>query len=352
MGVHATHLRAVAAVPLSARSRLLIESLEPRVSMIADDALMPPMRGPADWSGDPSFRRTAEQQAHFDSLVDEADALFGIPDVNPGALARAAESSARLRWVMTTAAGGGSQVRDAQLSASALERIVFTTSAGVHARPLAEFAVFGVLAGSKDLQRLQRDQQELRWPQRWEMRHLDEMTVLVVGLGGIGAECARSFRALGSRVWGANRSGRAIGDVDRVVRLDELAHVVGEVDAIVLALPGTARTHHVVDRDLLALVKPGVTVVNVGRGSVLDEVALLRALDDGRVGFAALDVFEVEPLTRSSLLWAHPRVLISPHTAALSFHEEERVARRFAENATRLLDGRPMLAVVDTVEFY
>jgi phosphoglycerate dehydrogenase-like enzyme len=93
-------------------------------------------------------------------------------------------------------------------------------------------------------------------------------------------------------------------------------------------------------------------LTNVGRGTVIDEAALLSALDDGRIAFAGLDVFEREPLEAASPLWSHPNVLVSPHTAALSSKEEERIARRFAENATRLLDGRELRAVVDTVEFY
>ena len=98
--------------------------------------------------------------------------------------------------------------------------------------------------------------------------------------------------------------------------------------------------------------RPGMILTNVGRGTVVDEVALLGALDDGRVAFAGLDVFENEPLDAASPLWDHPGVLVSPHTAAINSNEEERIARRFAENATRLLDGLPLRAVVDTVEFY
>lgn len=98
--------------------------------------------------------------------------------------------------------------------------------------------------------------------------------------------------------------------------------------------------------------KPGAIITNVGRGTVVDETALRGALDDGRIAFAALDVFEQEPLDAASPLWGHPQVLVSPHTAALSSKEEERIARRFAENAARLLDGEPLTAVVDTVEFY
>ena len=205
-----TTLRAVAAVPLREDLCALIETLEPRVQMIRDHRLTAPMRGPADWSGDPDFTRTPEQQRAFDEMVDSADALFGIPDVDPAALARTVRDNPKLRWVMTTAAGGGAQVRAAQLDRAALDRIAFTTSAGVHGGPLAEFAVFGVLAGAKNLPRLIEDQQGRVWPDRWEMRQLDEMTVLVVGLGGIGAECARRFHARGAREWGTTRTATAV----------------------------------------------------------------------------------------------------------------------------------------------
>ncbi|KYJ97696.1 D-2-hydroxyacid dehydrogenase [Microbacterium sp. p3-SID338] len=345
-------VRAVVAVPLAEELCGLIEELEPRLEVVHDAALVPPMRGPADWSGDPEFSRTPEQQRAFDDLVDSADVLFGIPDVDPQALARTVSANPGLRWVMTTAAGGGSTVKAAGLDRADLDRIVFTTSAGVHGGTLAEFALFAVLAGAKGLPRLLDDQRKRTWPDRWEMRQVDEMTVLVVGVGGIGAECARRFHALGARVWGTSRSGRAVEGVDRLIAPDELVDAVGEVDAIVVTLPGTEQTRHLIGEEVLRAVKPGVILTNVGRGSVVDETALLAALDDGRVGFAGLDVFEQEPLPADSPLWTHPRVLVSPHTAALSSKEEERIARRFAENATRLLDGRELRAVVDTVEFY
>lgn len=345
-------LRAVAAVPLTEELCRLIEELEPRIEVIRDHSLMHPMRGPADWSGDPEHTRTPEQQAAFEAMVDSADALFGIPDVDSAALARTVTANPRLRWVMTTAAGGGAQVKAAGLEREDLERITFTTSAGVHGGPLAEFAVFAVLAGAKGLPRLAQDQRDRVWPDRWEMRQVDEMTVLVVGLGGIGAECARRFHALGAQVWGTTRTGARVEGVDRLVPLDELVQAVGQVDAIVVTLPGTEQTHHLIGEDVFAAVRPGTILASVGRGTVIDESALLPALDDGRIAFAGLDVFEVEPLASSSPLWSHPNVLVSPHTAALSSKEEERIARRFAENAARLLDGRPLRAVVDTVEFY
>lgn len=347
-----SRLRAVVAVPLPEELCRLIEEIEPRVEVVRDHALEHPARWPADWSGDPSHTRTPAEQSAYERMVDSADVLFGIPDVDADALARTVRANPRLRWVMTTAAGGGSTVKAAGLDRGELDRVVFTTSAGVHGGPLAEFAVFAVLAGAKGLPRLLDDQRTRTWPDRWRMRQLDELTVLVVGLGGIGAECARRFHALGATVWGTTRSGDPVDGVDRLVPIDDLAEVVAEVDAIVVTLPGTAQTEHLIGADVLAAVRPGVIVTNVGRGSVIDEAALLDALDDGRVSFAGLDVFEQEPLADDSPLWTHPHVLVSPHTAAIDAREEERIARRFAENAGRLIDGRPLQAVVDTVEFY
>lgn len=352
MGETETRLRAVVAVPLPEELCVLIEELEPRLEVVRDHALTHPARWAADWSGDPEHTRTPAEQEAFDAMVDSADVLFGAPDVDADALARTVAANPRLRWVMTTAAGGGSTVKAAGLPRADLDRIVFSTSAGVHGGTLAEFSVFAVLAGAKGLPRLLADQRSRTWPDRWQMRQLDEMTVLIVGLGGIGAECARRFHALGARVWGTTRSGEPVDGVDRLVPLDQLTGAVGEVDAIVVTLPGTAQTHHLIGEEVLAAVKPGMILTNVGRGTVIDEVALLGALDDGRVAFAGLDVFENEPLDVASPLWDHPSVLISPHTAAINSNEEERIARRFAENATRLLDGLPLRAVVDTVEFY
>lgn len=345
-------LRVVAAAPLSAEDADFIRTRTPAVELLLEPDLLPPMRYPADFEGDPAFRRTPEQQQRFETLLDAADALYGIPDASSASLARTVQQNPRLRWVHTMAAGGGSQVKAAALDDAALRRIVFTTSAGVHGEPLAEFALFGVLAGAKNLGRLRALQDRHEWPGRWRMGQLSEQRVLVLGLGGIGSAVAAKLNALGAEVIGVSRSGTRVAGVRRIVRPHVLADVIGEVDALVVTLPGTAATEGMVDDALLQRVKPGLTVVNVGRGSVIDEAALLAALDDGRVGFAALDVVTHEPLDPGSLLWSRSDVVISPHTAGLTAGEERRIATLFADNAARLLDGRPLRNVVDTVEFY
>jgi phosphoglycerate dehydrogenase-like enzyme len=350
-------LTVVVSTPLSEELCGMIERAEPRITLVRDQSLLPPMRHPADFHGDPGFRRSAEQQQRFEAMIDSADVLYGIPDVDPAALKRAVENNPRLRWVQVMAAGGGGQVKAAALSKEKLESVAFTTSAGVHGGPLAEFAVFGVLAGAKTLPRLLKQQRAHVWSERWEMKQVSESTVLILGLGGIGLEAARVLSGLGAHVIGTSRHANELErgsaeQVDELVHPDRLLEIAPRIDAVVLALPGTASTQGLIGAEFFSAVRPGVTVVNVGRGTVIDEEALIAALREGVVGFAALDVVAHEPLDSASPLWDFANVLISPHTAALNVAEDRRIAELFADNATRFLDGRPLRNLVDTVEFY
>lgn len=345
-------LRVVVATPLSEENSRIILEAEPRIDLIRDASLLPPMRLPGDHGGDPEFRRSAAEDARFTALLDTAQVLYGIPGGDPSALRRTADANPDLIWVQTMAAGGGGQVGAAGLSAEQLERIAFTTSAGVHGGPLAEFAVFGVLAGAKTLPRLMAQQRAHEWSGRWLMGQVSEMTILVMGLGGIGSEVARLLAALGATVIGTSRRPTEIAGVSRVIHPDDILTVAPVIDAVVTTLPGTAMTTGMLGETFFAALTPGATVVNVGRGTVIDEKALIAALRAGAVGFAALDVFESEPLDAASPLWDLPNVLVSPHTAALDQAEDRRIAELFAANATRLLDGEQLLNRVDTVEFY
>ncbi|MEU4486957.1 D-2-hydroxyacid dehydrogenase [Streptomyces purpurascens] len=345
-------LRVAVAAPLSEENAALIRRLEPRIDLVVDHSLLPPMRWPADFSGEPGWQRAPGQQRAYEAAIDSADALYGIPDVDPAALARAVRANPRLRWVHTMAAGGGGQVKAAGLNAEELGRVLFTTSAGVHGRPLAEFAVFGVLAGAKDLPRLNRQQRDRAWSGRWTMGQVSRQTVLVLGLGGIGRAVATALHALGATVIGTSRRDVTVPGVSTVVRPDSITEVAPTVDAVVNTLPGTEATEHLLGKRFFDALRPGASLVNVGRGTVVDEAALADALDSGRVGFAALDVFETEPLPAGSPLWHHEQVLVSPHTAALDASEDRLIAELFAANATRLLDGQELVNRVNTVEFY
>ncbi len=345
-------VRVAIATPLHPDLRPLITAVDPRIELLVDDELLPPQRFPGDHDGEPTFHRTDEQQDAFDALLAKADVFYGIPDTRPAALAPAVRANRNLRWVQTMAAGGGAQVKAAGLTEDELARVVFTTSAGVHGGTLAEFALFGVLAGAKDLPRLQSLQRDREWPGRWAMKQVGEQTVLIVGLGGIGSETARLLKGFGATVLGVKRRAEPVEHVDEVHTDAALPELIARADAMVITLPGTDATTGLISRDLLAAAKPGIVVVNVGRGTVVDEPALVDALLSGTVSSAYLDVFATEPLPDDSPLWGMPNVLVSPHTAALSPAEDRRIAELFADNLRRYLDGAPLRNVVDTHDFY
>lgn len=345
-------LRVVVATPLTDELGDLIVQLEPRIDLVCEQELLPPMRWPGDHDGDPAFTRTPGQQERFEQLLAEGDAYYGIPDTDPALLAKMVKRNPRLRWVHTMAAGGGGQIKAANLSAEELERIQVTTSAGPHSDPLAEFAVFGALAGLKDLPRLQADQSAKQWPGRWLMRHLRHTTVCVVALGSIGRGVVKRFDALGARVIGVNRSKVEVEGVSTLYQTADIVQAAAEADIIVNTAPGTDATYKLIGREVFSAMKPDAIVVNVGRGTVIDEEALVDALRDGTVAYAALDVFATEPLPQDSPLWEMPNVLVAPHTAALDAEEDELIARLFAHNATALLDGKAMTNPLNTTDFY
>ena len=342
----------VLATPLAADLRHLITDVDARVELLVDDSLLPPQRYPGDHAGDPDYSRTPAQQQAFEALLGRADVLYGVPDVDSALLAKAVRANEALRWVQTMAAGGGASVQAAQLLPADLDRVVFTTSAGVHGATLAEFALFGVLAGAKDLPRMQQLKQAHEWADRWAMKQVSEQTVLVVGLGGIGKRTAQLLKALDATVLGVKRTPAPVQHVDEVHPVEDLPDLVGRADAIVFTLPGTDATTGLYDRRLIEATKPGAVIVNVGRGTVIDEPALIDGLSTGHLGSAYLDVTAVEPLPTTSPLWDLPNVVIAPHTAALNDAEDRRIAELFAENLRRFLAGERLLNVVDTQDFY
>ncbi|OLT10407.1 hydroxyacid dehydrogenase [Pseudonocardia sp. CNS-139] len=345
-------LRVVAAHPAAPELADLVKRVDPGIEVVVDLDLVRPMRFSGEDPADPRFARTAGEQAAYERLVSSADVLLGIPDGDPVMLARILRAGAPLRWLHTLAAGGGGQIRQAGLSADELARVVFTTSAGVHAGPLAEFALFGLLVGAKDLRRLQELQSRHTWGAHFTMRHLRDQTVVVLGLGAIGTETARLLSAVGMRVLGVKRTPGPVPHVESVHGVDELPDLLPQADGVVVTLPGTPFTDGLLSRDLLMATKPGAVLVNVGRGTVVDEDALVEVLRSGHLRAAVLDVTAVEPLPPGSPLWTMPQVVISPHTAAADPAAALRSAELFAENLRRFVAGEPLRNVVDTVHFY
>jgi phosphoglycerate dehydrogenase-like enzyme len=328
-----------------------IRSSEPRLEVRWEPELIPPLRFPSDYEGDPDWHRTPEQKARFFELCSSSQVLFGLPANSPNLLRACVEANPDLIWVQSVVAGAGGQVRAAKLAPADLERVILTSAAGVHERTLAEYAIFGVLAGAKELPRLEADKRNKVWTGRRPVRHLFEMTIGVVGMGHIGRETAARFADLGATVIGVNRSMREIPGVEMHLDAD-LVEVASRCDALINCLPAAVGTDNLISAEVLAALKPDAIVVSLGRGSCVDEPALIRLLQSGHLAYAAMDVFAHEPLPEDSPLWTLPNVLVSPHNMAMSVHEMDRVIDVFLRNATALLDGAPLENLVDKQLFY
>jgi phosphoglycerate dehydrogenase-like enzyme len=341
------------AVPLEAEHVDRIRAVDPTVTVLYEPDLLPPERFPADHSGDPDFRRTPAQEEQYWEMLTKAQVLYGLPNESPAGLARIARENPRLQWVHAMAAGAGGAVKASGLDQETLSKFKVTTSAGVHALPLAEFAALGILNGFKRSAELVQDQAAKVWPElRTPTRLVSGSTLVVTGLGEIGLETARIARALGMKVSGTKRSVEPLEGIEQVADNNGLAQLLATADAVVNTLPGTPFTEKLFNSEVFAAMKPGTVFVNVGRGTVVDEEALLEALNNGQVSYACLDVFAVEPLPQDSPLWEHPKVLVSPHTSALSAAENRLIAERFCSNLRTFLDGGDLPHLVDPVHFY
>jgi phosphoglycerate dehydrogenase-like enzyme len=329
----------VIATPLDAELVQQLQAVDRRLDVRFEPDLLPPPRYPSDHVGDPSFTRSPEQEARFEELTAEAEILFGFPREDPAQLASAVRRAPNLRFVQATYAGAGQQLAAARLTHEELDRVAFASSSGVHATPLAEWALFGILAFTKGLPRLLADKEARRWD-HYPVDELPGATLLVVGQGAIGREVTRLAEAFGMRVLGVSRSR---GDLDELLPL---------ADAVVLSLPLTDETRGLLGRDRVARMRDGAIFVNVGRGGVVDELALVDALRTGKLAGAALDVFAEEPLPSDSPLWELDNVIVSPHTAALSTNENARIVELFAENLTRYLAGEELLSRIKPEVFY
>lgn len=329
----------VIATPIEPELAERIRSVDERLDVRFEPDLLPPPRYPSDHIGDVSFTRSPAQETRFQELLADAEVALGWPREDPAELARLVRSAPRLRFLQCMYAGAGQQIAQAGLSPDELERVAFASSSGVHATPLAEWSLFGILAFRKGLPRLRRDAHERRWD-HYPTKELRGATLLVVGLGAIGREVARLGEAFGMHVLSVRRHE---GDLDELLP---------QADAIVVTLPLTDETRGMIGRDRISRMREGAIFVNVGRGAVVDEEALVDALREGRLAGAALDVFAEEPLPPESPLWEMENVILSPHTAALSVHENARVVELFCENLRRYLAGDELRSRVRTSTFY
>jgi len=306
------------------------------------------VQSPTDSSGDGTNTVSEETLA----AVADAEAYFGYG--LPAALVSAAPA---LRWAHSASAGVGASITPALLSAG----LVLTNSAGVYAEAMADTVLAGVLYFVRGLDHATRLQQAGAWDKRpfqsppHAVREIAGLRVLVVGAGGIGSAVATRFAALGATCTGVRRR-PSLGVPAGFARVVGSASVDAELpsaDVLVLAAPLTESSRGLMDVRRLALLPEGAIVVNVARGALIEDEALLAALDQGTLRGACLDVFPREPLPEGSPYWTHPRVLVTPHVSGVSPERHwHRALALFEDNWRRWAAGEPLRNVVDPVAGY
>ncbi len=272
-----------------------------------------------------------------------ADAEVGVGTNQGGRVQALFAVAPKLRWYHSLGAGVEDLVGIAELRE---RKIVLTNNSGPYDIPIAEHVLATILASAKRLH-LYRDQQARA---EWRSHPQDEVrdrTVVVFGIGSIGAEVAKLASGVGMNVIGVRRREGSVAGVSRVVPPERLAEVAAEADYLVLAAPLTNETQGAVSRRVIARMKPTAWIVNIARGAMLDEDALVDALRAGRLGGAALDALTVEPLPKDHPLWTLPNVIITPHSSNSSPRIRERSVALFRENLRRYKVRESLLNVVD-----
>lgn len=242
----------------------------------------------------------------------------------------------RLDWFQSSAAG----VEHPLIQAVGKKADLFS---GSHEQSdaIAEWVLWAGLDYFQDGARRRQSQSEKLWG-RLPFRELSGSHWLVVGFGGIGQACGRRLRALGVDVTGVRRSGGSDPAANRIIHPDDLAEALPNADAVLLCLPLTNATENMADEAFFTAMKPGSLFINVGRGGLVDETALLRALDNGIPASAYLDVVREEPLPSESPIWSHPNITLTPHISALTEGSKIRTDVVFLENIEAFLDQKPL----------
>ncbi|OZC85469.1 MULTISPECIES: D-2-hydroxyacid dehydrogenase [Nocardiaceae] len=248
-----------------------------------------------------------------------------------------------LKWIHIAAAGVDSLMFDDLADSD----VVVTNSRGIFDRPIAEYVLGQVLAFAKDAAGSAALQQRKEWRHR-ETERIDDAHAMVVGTGAIGREIGRVLRAVGMKVSGVGRTARSSdADFGVVHASSDLGQVVSDVDYLVLVAPLTDSTRGLVSADVLAATKPGVRVINVGRGELLDTEALLVQLRAGHIAGAALDVFEIEPLPADSPIWTTENLVVTPHMSGDARGWRERLSELFVANFDNYSRSADLVNVVD-----
>lgn len=286
---------------------------------------------------DVEFSRVVEPGNMKDAIVDADIVLGGRFNAELFLQAK------KLKWIQTSSAG----VERFLFPELVESKVILTDASGVHAKPIAEQVIGFMLSFTRKLNIFLRLQLQKKWG-RMTGDELSGKVLGVIGLGSVGSEIARKAKVFDMTVIATKKTLTAKPTyVDELLPSTELESLLKRSDFLILSTPLTPETYHMIDEKKLKIMKKGAILINIGRGKLIDENALIKALKEHWIAGAGLDVFETEPLPVDSELWNLENVIITPHTAGSTPHYSERVCQLFMENLKRFREGSPLINVVD-----
>ncbi|BAY29905.1 D-isomer specific 2-hydroxyacid dehydrogenase NAD-binding protein [Nostoc carneum NIES-2107] len=286
----------------------------------------------------------ADVDGNIDGDATDAEVYFSwLYYIKPTTLQKVLDAAPRLRWHQATNAGVNNI-----LTPQYLEReILLTNGAGLHAIPMAEFVIAYILSYAKNFTKLRELQAQKSWQRGFRNEELLDKTLLIIGAGGIGQEIAKRAQAFGLNIYGSRRNPQPLPNFDKIVGANEWKPLLSEAHYVVIATPLTKETKGMIDEEVFSLMRPDAYLINIARGAIVDESALIKALQTGQIAGAALDTVFTEPLPPESQLWTQPNLFLTPHCSGHSRKTRERAIALFLENFTRYYNGQPLRNVVD-----
>ena len=277
-----------------------------------------------------------------DSIIEEAKKRVEHCNIilgEPALIAPLLEGAKRLQWIQSTLAGVENLV-----SPTKRNEYILTGVKGVFGPLMSEYVFAYILALERHIFEVYENQKERVW-KKIPYESLQGKLIGICGLGSIGRHIGQTAKHFGMKVWGYKRSYEEVPDVDRILTGANFGEFLSNPDYLVITFPSTPETMHFFDYEAFHAMKKSSVLISIGRGNVVSERALVRALEEKLIRGAVLDVFEEEPLPEASPLWALPNVFITPHNSGFSFPEN--VAKIFAENYRRFVDKKPLKYRVD-----
>jgi phosphoglycerate dehydrogenase-like enzyme len=279
-----------------------------------------------------------------EEMLSKADIIFGWPKQEDLSIAK------KLRWLHLPSAGADSYLdKNSYIN----KDIVLTNSSGVYGLPIAEHVFAMILSYNRNIVEYTLLKEEKRWSNLLNTRDFYGSTIGIIGMGDIGKEVAIRAKAWGARVLAVKRKPSEKPDyIDEIYLTEEMDEVLMQSDYIVLTLPATNKTKGIISKERIALMKPSAFLVNIGRGELIDQEALIEALRENKIGGAGLDVMTPEPLPADNPLWELPNVIITQHSSGLSVGNDARRVKIFADNLKRYLNNENLLNIIDFSEGY